>query len=153
MVRVRTANSAVHTLPLFVMQSESDAANEGNCILRATDLLGHRGTPLNMAAYQFTEYFEKKVLRKRPYLKKEWCIRVVDEPVRSEPQAHNQYRFWALCPELGGRYLHAVTLEDKVTIQLSWTEVSSHETELLRRHGFRVILTFRTTECREPRNF
>jgi hypothetical protein len=54
-----------------------------------------------MAANRFTEYFENEVLRKRPYLKKEWCIRVVQKPV---------------CPELGGRYLRVVTLEDKVTI-------------------------------------
>jgi hypothetical protein len=24
--------------------------------------------------YKFTNYFENEVLRKRPYLKKEWCI-------------------------------------------------------------------------------
>jgi hypothetical protein len=69
-----------------------------------------------MTAYRFTEYFEKEVLRKRPYLKKEWCIRVVESPVRLEPQEHNRYRFWAICPELGGHYLRVVTLEDKVTI-------------------------------------
>jgi hypothetical protein len=69
-----------------------------------------------MTAYRFTEYFENEVLRRRPYLKKEWCIRVVEKPVRSEPQEHNRYRFWAVCPELGGRYLRVVTLEDKVTI-------------------------------------
>jgi hypothetical protein len=27
--------------------------------------------PVAMAEYKFTEYFEKEVLRKRPYLKKE----------------------------------------------------------------------------------
>ncbi len=68
-----------------------------------------------MTAYAFTEYFENEVLRKRPYLKK-WCIRVIEEPVRSEPQERNRYRFWAVCPELGGLYLRVVTLEDKVTI-------------------------------------
>jgi uncharacterized protein YuzE len=31
--------------------------------------------------YKFTEYFEKEVLRKRPYLKKEWCIRVCGKAV------------------------------------------------------------------------
>jgi len=30
-----------------------------------------------MAAYGFTEYFEKEVLRKRPYLQKEWYLRVI----------------------------------------------------------------------------
>ena len=69
-----------------------------------------------MAAARFTEYFEKEVLRKRSYLKKEWCIRVLENPIRSEPQESNRYRFWAAIPELGGRYLRVITLEDKVTV-------------------------------------
>ena len=69
-----------------------------------------------MAEYKYTEYFEKEVLRKRPYLKKEWCIYVVENAVRSEPQEHNRHRFWAVIPELGDRYLRVITLEDKVTI-------------------------------------
>lgn len=31
----------------------------------------------DLTLYKFTEYFEKEVLRKRPYLKKEWCIDIV----------------------------------------------------------------------------
>lgn len=69
-----------------------------------------------MTTYRFTEYFEGEVLRKRSYLKKEWCTRVVDSPLRSEAQEGNRFRFWAACPELEGRYLRVVTLEDKVTI-------------------------------------
>jgi hypothetical protein len=69
-----------------------------------------------MARYRFTEYFEKQVLRKRRYLKKEWCMRVLDNPIRSEPQENNRYRFWGEIPELQGRYLRVVTLADKVTI-------------------------------------
>lgn len=69
-----------------------------------------------MKHYEFTEYFEKEVLRKRPYLKKAWCIYAVENAVRSEPQEHNRYRFWAAIPELEGRYLRVITLEDKVTI-------------------------------------
>ena len=69
-----------------------------------------------MADFRFTDYFENEVLRKRPYLKKEWCTRVVDNPVRSEPQEGNRYRFWAPVAELEGRYLRVITLEDKVTI-------------------------------------
>ena len=69
-----------------------------------------------MTSYRFTEYFENEVLRKRPYLKREWCTRVVDAPLRFEPQEGNRFRFWAACPELEGRYLRVVTLEDKVTI-------------------------------------
>jgi hypothetical protein len=33
-----------------------------------------------VADYRFTEYFETAVLRKRPYLRKEWCIQVVEHP-------------------------------------------------------------------------
>lgn len=69
-----------------------------------------------MGEYKFTEYFEKEVLRKRPYLEKEWCIRVLQGPLRSEPQEGNRYRFWAPIEELGGRILGVVTLEDRVTI-------------------------------------
>ena len=50
------------------------------------------------------------------YLRKEWCIYVIENAVRSEPQEHNRYRFWAPIQELEGRYLRVVTLEDKVTI-------------------------------------
>lgn len=33
-----------------------------------------------MAAYRFTPYFENEVLRKRPYLSKEMCVRVAEQP-------------------------------------------------------------------------
>ena len=69
-----------------------------------------------MTQYRFTDYFEKEVLRKRPYLKKEWCIRVIENPIRSEPQEQNRHRFWGDITELEGRYLRVVTLEDKATI-------------------------------------
>ncbi len=69
-----------------------------------------------MKEYKFTDYFENEVLRKRPYIKKVWCIRVVENPMKSEPQEHNRYRFWAAIEELKGRILRVVTLEDKTTI-------------------------------------
>ena len=69
-----------------------------------------------MAEYRFADCFQKKVLPKRPYLRKEWCTAVVESPTRSEPEGDSRYRFWAPTPELGGRYLRVVTLADKVTI-------------------------------------
>jgi len=69
-----------------------------------------------MTKYRFTEYFENEVLRKRPYLRKQWCMAVVEKPLRSEPQEGNRYRFWGEIPELDGRYLRVITLEDRVTI-------------------------------------
>lgn len=69
-----------------------------------------------MVKYKFTSYFENEVLRKRPYLTKEWCIYVLENACRAEPQEYNRYRFWAALPELDGRYLRVITLEDKLTI-------------------------------------
>jgi hypothetical protein len=69
-----------------------------------------------MPDYQFTPYFENEILRKRPYLTKEMCIQVVESPLRVEPQELNRFRFWAAVPELAGRYLRVITLEDKQTI-------------------------------------
>ena len=71
---------------------------------------------LPMVEYGFTDYFENEVLRKRPYLKKEWCIRVCENPIKIEPQEHNRFRFWGEIEELGGQVLRVVTLEDRVTI-------------------------------------
>jgi hypothetical protein len=36
--------------------------------------------------YRFTDYFEKEVLRNRPYLTNELCIRVVETPIRFDRQ-------------------------------------------------------------------
>lgn len=69
-----------------------------------------------MVQIYYTAYFENNVMRKRPYLKKEWCDMVVRYPIRCEPQENNRFRFWAPIPALGGRYLRVVTLEDRVTI-------------------------------------
>ena len=69
-----------------------------------------------MDKYKFTEYFEKEVLRKRPYIKKEWCIKVIENPLKVEPQEHNRFRFCGIVNELEGRVLRVVTLDDKRTI-------------------------------------
>jgi hypothetical protein len=66
--------------------------------------------------YKFTDYFEKDVLRKRPYLKKEWCIHVLKNPLRVERQEENRFRFWGVIEELEGTILRVITLDDKITI-------------------------------------
>ena len=55
---------------------------------------------IGMAEYNFTRYFEKEVLRKRPYIQKKWCIYVVENPVAQEMQEYNRYRFWGEVEEL-----------------------------------------------------
>jgi hypothetical protein len=66
--------------------------------------------------YRFTDYFENQILRKRPYLTKTMCVRVIENPIRVEPQEQDRFRFWGKVEELGGRFLRVVTLSDKVTI-------------------------------------
>ena len=69
-----------------------------------------------MSKYRFTDYFENEVLPKRPYLKKEWCVHVIENAERAEPQEQNRHRFWGRIDELEGRYLRVITLENLVTI-------------------------------------
>lgn len=69
-----------------------------------------------MTHYKYTPYFENEVLRKRPYIKKEWCVQVLEDPIRIDSQEGNRFRFWGRIAEFGGRVLRVVTLEDKVTI-------------------------------------
>lgn len=77
-----------------------------------------------MAEYRYTDYFENEVLRKRPYLKKEWCVYVIENAERSEPQEHNRHRYWARVSDFGGRYLRVVTLDDKLTIHNAFPDRS-----------------------------
>jgi len=51
-------------------------------------------THAKIQKYTDTAYFENEVLRKRPYLKKEWCILVIENPIKVERQEYNRYRFW-----------------------------------------------------------
>jgi len=71
---------------------------------------------LCMNEYKFTDYFENEVLRKRAYLKKDWCIKACEHPIRVEPQEQNRFRFWGEIEELDGRILRVITLEEKKTI-------------------------------------
>ncbi|HBB89638.1 MAG TPA: hypothetical protein DC047_18690 [Blastocatellia bacterium] len=69
-----------------------------------------------MPTYSFTNYFESQVLRKRPYLRKEWCIAIIENPIRFEIQSNGRVRFWGQVSELDDRVLRVVTLADRVTI-------------------------------------
>lgn len=63
-----------------------------------------------------TRYFEEQVLRKRPYIRREWCERIVVNPLKREQQADDRIRFWGLVPEFGRRALRVITLSDGETI-------------------------------------
>ncbi|OIQ11458.1 hypothetical protein [Neomoorella thermoacetica] len=62
-----------------------------------------------------TRYFEEQVLRKRPYLKMEWCEQAIRKPEFREVQPDGRIRHWIYVPDLG-KYLRVVTLEDGRTV-------------------------------------
>lgn len=68
-----------------------------------------------------TRYFEEQVLRKRPYLRREWCARVLAAPAKTESQPDGRIRHWGYLtsadnPELAGKDLRVVTLADCETV-------------------------------------
>ena len=75
-----------------------------------------------MPNYKFTAYFEKEVLRKRSYLKKEWCIRLIENPIRVDVQDDNRVRFWGRIREFNNLVFRVVTLGDRVTIHNAFTD-------------------------------
>jgi hypothetical protein len=63
-----------------------------------------------------TRYFREEVLRKREYLKAEWCETIVQSPLHRERQPDDRVRYWGAVPELEGRIVRVVTLADGETI-------------------------------------
>jgi hypothetical protein len=64
-------------------------------------------------------YFDEQVLRKRPYIEREWCREVLSAPIRREVQSDGRVRFWGkivLAGDSQARYLRVVTLEDGETV-------------------------------------
>jgi len=62
-----------------------------------------------------TRYFEEQVLRKRPYIRREWCEEALRMPLRREIQSDGRVRHWLFVAERG-QYLRVVTLEDNMTV-------------------------------------
>lgn len=66
-----------------------------------------------------TRYFDEQVLRKRPYLRGEWIVSTLAEPLRCERQIDGRVRFWGrvdLAEEGRSYILRVVTLEDGETV-------------------------------------
>jgi hypothetical protein len=66
-----------------------------------------------------TRYFEEQVLRKRPYIRREWCENVLTTAIHREVQSDGRVRLWGKIVVPGEdrpRFLRVVTLEDGETI-------------------------------------
>ena len=62
-----------------------------------------------------SRYFQNEVLVKRPYIRLEWCLSAIQNPVSKETQPDGRIRYWIYVEELG-KYLRVVTLPDGVTL-------------------------------------
>ena len=75
-----------------------------------------------------TRYFEEQVLRKRPYLRREWCEEALRNPLRRQHQPNGRYRLWIFVEELG-KHLRVVTLEDGETVHNAFPDRNYREVE------------------------
>ncbi|MDI6802652.1 MAG: hypothetical protein QME58_02245 [Bacteroidota bacterium] len=73
-----------------------------------------------------TRYFEEQVMRKRPYIRREWCEQALLNPVRKIIQPDGRVRYWTFISELN-RFLRVVTLEDGVTVHNAFPDRNFQE--------------------------
>jgi hypothetical protein len=79
-----------------------------------------------------TRYFEEQVLRKRPYIQREWCRGVLAAPIRRQVQTDGRIRLWGriiLPGEARPRFLRVVTLEDGGTLHNAFFDRNFREEE------------------------
>jgi hypothetical protein len=79
-----------------------------------------------------TRYFEEQVLRKRPYIRRDWCRDVLAAPIRREIQPDGRVRFWgtvSLAGETRPRFLRVVTLADGETVHNAFFDRNFREDE------------------------
>jgi hypothetical protein len=66
---------------------------------------------------KFTRYFQE--MRQRPdraTIELEWIQQAVDHPIKEARQRDGRIRRWAAIPEMEGRYLRVILLEDGKTV-------------------------------------
>jgi hypothetical protein len=73
------------------------------------------------SVFPTTPYFEEQVLRRRSYIRREWCAAVLANPLRREVQPNGRVRYWgAVVDDRAGecriRFLRVVTLADGRTV-------------------------------------
>ncbi len=81
-----------------------------------------------MEKVKTTRNFEEQVLRKRPYIQREWCEKALRQAARIEVQPDGRIRHWVYVGELG-KYLRAVTLEDGETVHNAFPDRGFEEAE------------------------
>jgi hypothetical protein len=80
---------------------------------------------------QTTRYFEEQVLRKRPYLRREWIAAALADPLDRAVQPDGRIRLWRrIVDDAGKTYiLRVVTLEDGETVHNAFFDRTYREVE------------------------
>lgn len=68
-----------------------------------------------------TEYFDREVRRRRPYLEDEWLRKALRNPEYTRVQANGRIRHWVFIDELN-KYLRVVTLRDGETVHTAFPD-------------------------------
>jgi hypothetical protein len=68
------------------------------------------------SSWPTTLYFREQVLRKRPYLRMEWCLAILHSPDGHEVQTDGRVRFWGYVADYPGKAIRVVTLSDRITL-------------------------------------
>ncbi len=67
---------------------------------------------LTLLVYRTYRVLEEDILgEKRPFLRREWCERILRDPEFTEVQENGRFRYWGFVEEID-EYLRVVTLED-----------------------------------------
>ena len=56
------------------------------------------------------------MLYRRPYIRPEWCGRIIAPPLHRAVQPDGRIRCWGVVPEMGGRVLRVALLPDGKTV-------------------------------------
>ena len=65
-------------------------------------------------------------MRKRRYIRREWCESALAQPVRREKQPDGRIRHWIFVPEIA-KYLRVITLEDGETVHNAFPDRAFQE--------------------------
>lgn len=68
-----------------------------------------------------SRHFEHDVLVQRPYLSREMCEAIVDNPIHREHQENGRIKFWGFVEKLG-KYVRVVVLEDGETLHTAFPD-------------------------------
>lgn len=79
-----------------------------------------------------TRYFEEQVLRKRPYLQRQWIAATLSAPLAREVQPDGRIRWWRridLAESDKSYILRVVTLEDGETVHNAFFDRTYREAQ------------------------